>query len=202
VNEYRLIMKNYFMILNEDSESEIYLSVDKLWVKDDRLYIRVVNKEKPSEELNFKKEKGEGVYSKSIRELHDFHVYLWDHSRNEPYRIMDEYEKLFVDDYCEVDLMIDHSLDKLKSIFRNDTEILEVIKRLKDPVGFIFARNYLNKNYLKKKILNLKKCLGTSHFIVLGPILNRDFKKFLEENEINVIDNFYKFLSELRKSIL
>ncbi|MFX1234224.1 MAG: hypothetical protein ACFFBY_06635, partial [Promethearchaeota archaeon] len=49
-------IRNYFEIMDEDHDPPLYLYADKLWVRDNKLFIRTAHGDKPNPDLGFKKE--------------------------------------------------------------------------------------------------------------------------------------------------
>ncbi|MFW9829905.1 MAG: hypothetical protein ACFFEY_20215, partial [Candidatus Thorarchaeota archaeon] len=100
----------------------------------------------------------------------------------------------------KIDLMITSGLDKLKNLFKEDKEIFKVLNNVKEPFGIVYAFDILNKKRLKEKVLNIKAMLG-NNFIVMGPIRDSEVKMFLQENQIKVIPDQFKFFDKLKNSM-
>ena len=188
------VTKNYFQIMNEDHDPPVYLYADKLWVEDDKLFIRVAHDDKPDSKLKFKKTGQENVYSIDMEEFYDLNIYFRNMGTHEIYKERDE-NSLFIEE--KVDLMISSGLDKLKFIFKDDPEILNVLNSVKEPFGFIYSFGFYNEKRFREKVTNIKAMLG-NNFIVLGPIRNSERMKFLRDNQIKIIPDQFEFMNKLK----
>ncbi len=188
-------MRNYFQISNEDHDPSLYLYADKLWVENDKIFIRVAHNDIPDPDLGFKKEDQENTYSIDIREFDTLNIWFQSIGTGDVYREIEE-DDIF-NKVTTIDLWItDGLLDKWKNIFKNDKEILEVLKKVKEPFGLIYKLP-LNSRYFKEKIIDLKMGIG-DNFIVAVRSLDNDLKIFLQENQINYILDPNKFITKLK----
>lgn len=190
-------IRNYFEIMDEDHDPPLYLYADKLWVGDNKLFIRSAHGDKPNPDLGFKREDQKNVYSIDLEEFYNLFIGFRNMGTHEVYIERDE-DSLF--EVEKIDLMITSGLDKLKNLFKEDKEIFKVLNNVKEPFGIVYAFDILNKKRLKEKVLNIKAMLG-NNFIVMGPIRDSEVKMFLQENQIKVIPDQFKFFDKLKNSM-
>lgn len=188
-------MRNYFQISNEDHDPRLYLYADKIWVENDKIFIRVAHNSIPDPDLGFEKENQENIYSIDIHEFDAFNIWFQSIGTSDVYREIEE-----DDDFIPIDKWITDGLDKWKNIFKNDKEIIKALNKLKEPFGLIYTLPP-NKRYFKEKIMNVKRAIG-DNFLVAVPLRDNDIKIFLQENKINFIPDPYKFLKKLKERFL